>query len=284
MSKPDSLGQLVAHYLAEQCTAILDGDGPLRDGENVVHATRVSVRRLRSTLRVFDDLFDVPQAAHLEDDLVWWAGLLGTVRDLDILTARLSAQLAELPPEWVLGPVESTIDSELAGQRHHAMSEVRAAMDSDRYRALLADVHRWRSDPPMTAEAKRPASRVTHYVKRAQRKLDKRLSAAVTARRSGEGAHDLFHRARKSGKRHRYAVELALPVLGGKAQRLVADRKALQDVLGDQQDSRVAAAFLRDLGARKGLVSGQNGFTYGHLHARETAADAGLLDRLKPFL
>ena len=57
---PDTLRDLIAGYLVEQCTVILDADQPLRDGENVVHTTRVAVRRLRSTLRTFADVFDIP--------------------------------------------------------------------------------------------------------------------------------------------------------------------------------------------------------------------------------
>ena len=96
---PKTLNDLIGAYIAEQCTVIIDAEDRLRVGENVVHTTRVAVRRLRSTIRVFADLFDVPQAGALEDELVWWAGLLGEVRDLDILTARLLDLLDDLPPE-----------------------------------------------------------------------------------------------------------------------------------------------------------------------------------------
>ena len=71
--------------------------------ENVVHPTRVAVRRLRSTIRVFADLFEPSEAEHLEEELVWWADLLGRVRDLDILAERQAALLAELPAELILG-------------------------------------------------------------------------------------------------------------------------------------------------------------------------------------
>ncbi|HEV2930197.1 MAG TPA: CHAD domain-containing protein, partial [Propionibacteriaceae bacterium] len=56
--RPQSLADLIGGYLADQCTVIIDAEPQLRAGENVVHVTRVAVRRLRSTIRVFDDLFD----------------------------------------------------------------------------------------------------------------------------------------------------------------------------------------------------------------------------------
>jgi CHAD domain-containing protein len=282
---PETLRDLVGAYLAEQCTVIVDAEPALRDGENVVHVTRVAVRRLRSTLRVFGELFDVAQAGHLEDELVWWAGLLGAVRDMDILQAGLTGQIAALPPELVLGSVESTIATEIAAARKAGMDVVLEAMDSDRYRKLVALVHAWRSDPPFTAAGDAPADNVKCYVKRAEKKVRKRLAAAVAARKAGEeGADELFHSARKAGKRHRYAVEAAVPLWGARAEKIVAARKDLQDILGHHQDRAVNAAFLRELGGRIGVRCGVNGFTYGLLYARVVGAGATLVDDLKPYL
>jgi CHAD domain-containing protein len=283
--RPQSLGDLIGAYLAEQCTLIIEAEPKLRAGENVVHVTRVAVRRLRSTIRVFDDLFDVAQAGLLEEELVWWAGLLGAVRDLDILQASLTERIAGLPPELVLGPVESTIQTEIAAQRKLGMDEVIAAMDSERYRKLVGMVQAWRSDPPFTDAAAAPADKVSRYVKRAGKKLTRRLEAAVAAREAGaDDGDELFHRARKAGKRHRYAVEATVPLWGAKAEKVVAARKDLQDVLGHHQDRIVQAAFLRELGSRLGVRSGQNGFTYGVLYADVVAAGKSLVAELKPFL
>jgi CHAD domain-containing protein len=85
-NKPAAAREVIGDYLAEQCTVIIDSEAALRAGEDVIHKARVAVRRLRSTIRVFADLFDAEQAARLEEELVWWAGLLGKVRDMDILT------------------------------------------------------------------------------------------------------------------------------------------------------------------------------------------------------
>jgi CHAD domain-containing protein len=104
------------------------------------------------------------------------------------------------------------------------------------------------------------------------------------ARGADEPSEELFHGARKASKRHRYAVEAAVPVWGSKADKIISQRKDLQDLLGTYQDSIVSAAFLRELGARRGSRSGQNGFSYGVLYARELAARDLLLDELKPFL
>ena len=282
--RPQTLADLIGAYLAEQCTVIVDAEPQLRAGENVIHVTRVAVRRLRSTIRVFGELFDVAKAGLLEEELVWWAGVLGAVRDLDILQASMTGRIASLPPELMLGPVEATISTEIATQRKVGMDAVTAAMDSERYRTLVALVDGWRTDPPFTDEAAAPATKVNRYVKRADKKLTKRLAAAVAAREAAEDGDELFHQARKAGKRHRYAVEATVPLWGGKAEKIVAARKVLQDVLGHHQDRIVQAAFLRELGARLGVRSGQNGFSYGVLYGEVVAEGKTLVADLKPFL
>jgi CHAD domain-containing protein len=268
--EPGPLRDLVAGYLAEQCRVLIEAEPQLRAGENVIHSTRVAVRRLRSTLRTCADLFDPTRAEQLEPELVWWAGQLGAVRDLDILTERMERRLADLPAEMVLGPVANTITVELNAQRQDHFKEVIAALDSSRYRALMIELHRWQNTAPFTEAADIDAAEVARYVRRAGKKLDRRLEEAAEACRVGDDqADDLLHRSRKAGKRHRYVVELAQPIWGSKADKIINRRKKLQDVLGDHQDSHVAAAFLRELGARVGTHEGQNGFSYGVLLGME---------------
>jgi CHAD domain-containing protein len=282
--KPATLRDLVGAYLTEQCTVIIDSETQLRAGEEVVHTTRVAVRRLRSTIRVFAELFDPEEASQLEEQLVWWATLLGEVRDLDILTQRQAVLLAELPPELILGPVASTIQTELAAQRKAAVDTMTDTLNSERYRKLVALIHHWRADPPFTSVADSPTDSLAAAIKKAKKKARKRLATAVELRQAGEPSDEMLHRARKSSKRYRYAVEAAAPIWGTKADKIVAQRKELQDTLGNYQDSIVSAAFLRELGARLGSRSGQNGFSYGILYAREIAAGDSLLGDLEPYL
>jgi len=282
--KPATVRDLIGAYLAEQCTVLIDSEPQLRAGEDVVHTTRVAVRRLRSTIRVFADLFDRAEADDLESELIWWATLLGEVRDLDILAERQAALLTALPPELMLGPVSSTIHTELATRRKRATDDLTDALNSERYRKLIGLIHHWRSDPPFTEAADAPTDAIEAAIKTAKKKARKRLSTAVAVRQAEEPSDELFHRARKASKRYRYAVEAAAPVWGPKADKIVAQRKDLQDLLGNHQDGMVSAAFLRDLGARVGIRSGQNGFSYGILYAREAASGDALLDELKPFL
>jgi CHAD domain-containing protein len=282
--QPGSVRDLIGRYLSEQCTVIINSETELRAGGDIVHDARVAVRRLRSTIRVLVEVFDPTEAERLEKELVWWAGLLGSVRDLDILAQRQATLLAELPAELILGPVSATVQSELAVQRKQAADAMMEALDSQRYRKLIGLIHHWRSDPPFIPAADAAPDAMDRDIKRAKKKARKRLSTAVAARRTGELSDELFHRARKASKRYRYAVEAASPVWGDRADKIISERRDLQDLLGNHQDGVVSAAFLRELGARVGIRSGQNGFTYGVLYAREVAAGDSLLEELKPFL
>ena len=277
---PQTVGDLVRAYLAEQATVLIDAESALRSREPAIHATRVAARRLRSTLRTYEDVVDVARAGTLEDELVWFAGLLGEVRDREVLEARLLADLAELPTELVVGPVAGQIETELTTQRKVAWDAIIAVLDDDRYRRLLGELRTWRSDAPLTSEAAAPAASVKRYVKRAGKKLDKRLDRAIEAHLTGDAEADhLLHQARKAGKRARYAAELLEPVLGKDSSAVIAASYTdLQDILGDHQDIQVSTEVLRRLATATASRPDQNGFTFGVLYQREVDKAAGLED------
>ena len=279
-----TLRDLVTDYVTVQLTVLVDAPTHIRAGEDVTHPTRVAVRRLRSTVRVFPELFEVPKAGRLDEELQWWAGVLGAVRDLDVQSRRLNDALDAVPDELTLGPVRRQLAEYVAVRRGAAMAALHEALDSPRYRALDALLHGWRADPPFTEAADVDAKKVARYVQRADRKTHKRLALASKAHRHHQpDADELMHRARKAGKRHRYAVELAAPVLGKKADAIVASRKEFQELLGEHQDSVVAEGLLRELGVLAS-VEGENGFTWGLLHAREQEAARAVVVELRRFL
>ena len=260
-----TLADLITRYLRAQYSAIVDGDLALRSGQDAIHATRVATRRYRSVLRVFGDLFDPEQAAALDTELAWYASLLGAVRDRDVLRAHLDQVVASLPPHVVLGPVTARIDEKLLSEKLTAERKLVSQMRGKRYLALLAELKAWHRQPAFVEKAATPAANVDTYVRQTIRKPAKRLKQAA---RAGD-ADELLHRARKAAKRARYTAELAKPVLGNPARRLVKRAQRLQDVLGEHQDSIIAGEFLLRLGATAGAQRGQNGFTYGLLYAYE---------------
>jgi CHAD domain-containing protein len=75
---------------------------------------------------------------------------------------------------------------------------------------------------------------------------------------------------RKAAKRARYASEAVRSAFGSDAKAFGTRMKAVQSVLGDQHDSVVTRAELRGMASRA-FVHGENGFTFGRLHAHEEA-------------
>jgi inorganic triphosphatase YgiF len=137
---PKRLRALIDGYLEAQREAIAHGDLRMRRNENVVHKTRVGVRRTRSTLHVFKDQFETERAATLDAELKWYAEVLGRVRDLDIIRESLLGQLDGLQDEFVLGSVRADLVSWLAKEREKAWKAIQTTLRSRRYRALLLEL------------------------------------------------------------------------------------------------------------------------------------------------
>ena len=67
-------------------------------------------------------------------------------------------------------------------------------------------------------------------------------------------------------------------MFGDRATELAKAGKVVTSLLGDVQDTVVIRQLLRDLGVRAHLA-GENGFTFGRLHALEEARATELEDR-----
>jgi CHAD domain-containing protein len=250
-------------YVRDQIDAVFDGDLRLRRGQDPIHDTRVAIRRLRSTIRVFGKLLDRSATEPVDEELKWFAGLLGEVRDRQVQRRRFREVLTAWPPELVLGPVANRINTDLQSEQLRARAEVTEAMGSPRYLEILSTLQQWRSGLPVKGGAS--VKKLRKRALRAESKADRRLAAAIE---SGDDA--LLHRARKAAKRARYAAELRRPSDKAAATKKSEKHfKRIQRVLGDHQDSVVASDVLRRFALTAGTTAGENGFTYGLLYARE---------------
>jgi CHAD domain-containing protein len=260
-AEPGTVGGLVGAYLAAQCDLLASNDVGLRTGAPVVHETRVAARRLRSTLRVFSDVIHAEPAEELNNELAWYADLLGEVRDREVLSARLTTLIGELPPEQVRGPVEAEITKTLAEERDDATRRLNEEMSSSRYQHLIRLLPGWKTAPPLTHAAPAKGKTAAKYVKSASRTADKRL-------RKADGDIEQLHRVRRAMKRVRYAAELAKSA-ASKMKGTERDAKKLQIQLGEHQDAVVAANFIARLSGTAENGNEASGFTYGILMANE---------------
>jgi CHAD domain-containing protein len=149
----------------------------------------------------------------------------------------------------------------LAEEESAAAQALHAALDSERYFALLAELTAWRFDLPVTGSRK--AGSALKYLQQAERTVRKRWAAVP----DGPGRDTALHRVRKAAKRARYAAEVAEPAIGKPARRAMKELHRMQKILGARQDQVVAAAFLLRA-ASAAAERGEDTFTYGVLYER----------------
>jgi CHAD domain-containing protein len=119
-------------------------------------------------------------------------------------------------------------------------------------------------------------------VARACRRLDRAAKAADAATTPEDRDH-LLHEVRKAAKNARYAAESVTPVCGRPAVRLAKRMEALQEVLGENQDSVAARQVLREIGVAAHLA-GENGFTFGLLYGLERSRGEAAQRTFRPAL
>ena len=194
-----------------------------------LHQLRVATRRLRAFLRAGQELVDPTWAEPVRTELKWLGGVLGPVRDLDVLIEHLTPGVDSLGADRAEG---RKLLRTLERKRRTARKRMMAALGSARYFALLDTL-----EQPVATIAETPTLGEIHAAEH------KQLRKAVRALDDASPDEEL-HAVRIKAKRARYAAELAGD------DNYVKPAKVLQDVLGDHQDAVVAAGQLRDLAAR----------------------------------
>ncbi len=245
--------EVVRAAIAGSVGRVLRHDAGVRLGDDPedVHQARVGARRLRSDLRTFRPLLDPEWREGLEEELRWLGGVLGGVRDADVLSERLARQGAELAPEDAVGV--RTLLQRLERDREIARMRMLEAMASDRYLELLDRLVEAARAPHTLPEADRPAAKVLPQL---VRKPWRRLRSEVRAL-AADPPDEALHRVRIRAKRARYAAEAARPAGGKRAATLASRIADVQGVLGDHQDAAVAEEWLRGHSRGAALVAGE---------------------------
>jgi CHAD domain-containing protein len=235
----------VRELLVHGEVALADED---REG---VHQLRVAVRRLRAVLKSW--AVDVG----LRDELRWFFGELGPVRDLDVLLDRLRTDTDGFSADE-LAAIGRLLTG-LAAEREVARRRAAKALRSKRYARLLTALG-----------AATPGARTTTVDPVAEiARPHRRLRAAVEAMGQTPADQEL-HDVRVLGKKLRYAAELA----GREAKPLVRATRDLQDLLGEHQDSCLAELRLRGLLSE--LRPTDEAFVAGRLVERERVRQAAV--------
>ncbi len=277
-------GAVVVAYLRQQVDLLELHDIGVRSGESdSVHQMRVGTRRLRSTLGTYRPLLAGARWQDVRAELGWLGEVLGRARDAEVMRGRLSREIASIRVEQLLGPVRQRIDRTLGATQSDARSAVLAALGSDRYLRLIDELESLVADPPLTHRARHEAEdELSKHVRRAGRRV-RRAQRAFEQGMDIVDSDALLHEVRKSAKRARYAAESAEPVLGKPASRLARRMEAVQELLGEHQDSVAARRVVRQIGIEAHLA-GENGFTFGLLWGMEEARAAAVRAGYEPVI
>jgi CHAD domain-containing protein len=259
-----SMGRTLQQALARSVLRLQTHDPGVRLGEDPedVHQARVATRRLRSDLRTFRGLLDEAWTNGLRDELKWLGGLLGEVRDADVLADRLRTKADRIGP----GSAEALL-RRLATSRTASRRALLQAMRGTRYLALLDRLVAAPNggDLPLSADGAQPADRGLPALVRPSWQNARRAARSMDDPPTDQQLHQLRIRT----KRVRYAAEAAAPVLGKRAERFAKAAAGLQDVLGEHQDAVVAGQWLRRAAVRS---TPADAFVAGRLAEMERAA------------
>jgi CHAD domain-containing protein len=204
-----------------------------------VHQARVSVRRLRSVLRTYSGLFDAEWSGPMLVELSWFAGVLGEIRDLDVLRTGIVKSLWMVEDE----PIQSGVVGLLDRRINEAQERGALERTTKRYALLVDEIATIGSSVAFDSEAKGPASEVLSSQLKGAWRVVRR--AAKTARK--DPSNENLHRVRIELKRLQCACEVLGLVSGKPAVKVARAAEKTQTKLGVVHDEAVASAWLKSL-------------------------------------
>ena len=193
----DPAGAAVRAAIARGVERIMLNDPRMRLGEvEPLHQMRVGTRRLRSDLRTFRPLIDREWSDGLREELRWLGGVLGDVRDLDVLIERLHDEAGDSSPIW-----RALFERARGAARGRARTRSWTALRSARYLELLDRLVEAAEAPALTPAARSRSARGAA----AARAPGVEEARARRPRSSTPGARTQdYHRVRVLTKRARY--------------------------------------------------------------------------------
>lgn len=227
----DSWSDAARKLLRKHLVRMLEREGATRAGDVLaLKQMRVATRRMRATWRVFGSAFGGGHAQRFDADLRRVAGLLGAVRDLDVLLETVvdRADVATMAASW-------------RARRDAAFDELMRYLDSGAYRRFVDEFLAgtaarafWHAGKHARDEVGEQASASLEIARQ------RMLNAAENARGSNEQL--AWHALRIAAKRMRYSLEAFRDVLDERAATdFIEHLRTLQDTLGEMNDASVAA-------------------------------------------
>jgi CHAD domain-containing protein len=188
-----------------------------KDPESI-HDLRVSIRRLRQCLDVFDGLFRPKRVRQMRRKLRRLMDHSAAVRDFDIGLEVLGSSHAS-----------ATLVRSFRRRRSQADRDLRALLEKWKTKNATRKWKDWLKPAPSRGTAAMQARRVLPVLAR------ELFQEGARSARPGTSARRI-HRFRLLTKRFRYALETFEPVYGGGLEQGLETLRALQDRLGAISD------------------------------------------------
>src|SRR6266498_3742944 len=220
--------------------------GVVRDIDSeFLHDLRIAVRRTRSTLKLAGDALPSGLAGRFRPEFKWLGDLTTPTRDLDVYLMGIDAMAAGLvaaAPDELLPSREH-----LARRRSAEQRRLARGLRSARFSRLASE---WRDALGSAAASRKTKPAAAQLAARRIRRAHRRVLAdggAITAASAPESMHEL----RKRCKDLRYLLEICGSLYDpGEHWQAVRELKALQDCLGEFQDTEVQRGEIRAFAAQ----------------------------------
>jgi CHAD domain-containing protein len=237
--------------LTHEADVIASGDA------EAVHQMRVSLRRLRSIIRAFIPILDIPKVMG-DKPIGKIARTLGKVRDLDVLNDTCKAYQSNLPNSERAYLQE--VISKISKRRRKAKFKVELMLDDKDYQFFKLGLNNWLNNPQYTQTSSVPIESI----------LPDLLSAVVGELFLNPGwwiGIDLpdttdtpavssqlllvhgtaFHSLRKQVKATRYLMELFPDRYSPRYHDYLKDLQQIHKLFGNIQDGMVLDLFLQNI-------------------------------------
>ena len=233
------------HYL-DQLTAQHEGTAV---GEAAaLHAMRVAMARLRTTIALFSPMIEGDEQLRLAAELKWLNAHLGIVRDLDVALERLVK----------IKPRASVKDQPWKRERAACQRHLTRALGSPRYQGLIKDVTAWIENGDWSRKRTKKAAeqRALPAEEYCSDKLQEwRKKLLKRSRKLKEFGARKRHRVRLANKRLSYAIEAAetlippseTPAMTATLKLLHKTHKSLGELNDDARFRALATALGEDM-------------------------------------
>ncbi|TNF99981.1 MAG: CHAD domain-containing protein, partial [Gammaproteobacteria bacterium] len=209
-----------------------------------VHQIRVSFRRMRSALSLFQKVIPKSVTSLWNEEMRGLAGQLGLARDLDVFIDEGLCSLANklpLPGEGKLLDIASDHRAKVYKE------EVCAMLDSERYSMFKTEFRYWFENRLWEKELqeKKQQKKLSMNLVDFSRKLMDRQERRVLSAGSNidKTSPKEMHKLRIECKKLRYAAEFFIPIFTG-MDVFIKHMKGLQDLLGLMNDIAVMQHLL----------------------------------------